>query len=90
MFTHLIRLRACPTPAEIEDEPSCSYTLKNTLRTWLQRDPVDALRDAELLVAALRHHLDQVLPGAVPHVCPHQGVCVPQVCPRDPETCGAQ
>lgn len=35
--------------------------LKNTLRSALNRDPVDALNDAEVLVVALKERLDFVV-----------------------------
>lgn len=36
------------------DSPSTSYWLRDALRAALQRDRVDALRDAETLLRALR------------------------------------
>jgi hypothetical protein len=38
-----------------------SFWLKRTLATALERDPVDALADAEALTRALREHCDSVL-----------------------------
>jgi len=38
-------------------DPSTSYWLRDALKTALSRDPVDALRDAEMLVGLLRDHL---------------------------------
>lgn len=43
-----------PTVKEVMEHPAVSYWLKATLDTALQRDPVDALADAEFLVAILR------------------------------------
>jgi hypothetical protein len=43
--------------------PAASYWLKNAARTALQRDPVDALHDAEALVVMLRGNLGQVQAG---------------------------
>lgn len=39
--------------AQILLDPSCSFWLKNALETALQRDPVDAANDAELLAKVL-------------------------------------
>jgi hypothetical protein len=48
-------------PETILRDPAASYWLKAALEKSLTRDPVDALADAETLVAALRAHLrDQV------------------------------
>lgn len=38
-----------------------SFWLKRALRQALQRDPVDAARDAELLADVLRHRADAML-----------------------------
>jgi len=39
------------------DDPATSFWLKNALKTALQRDPVDALNDAQILVERLQAHL---------------------------------
>lgn len=39
------------------DDPAASFWLKNALKTALQRDPVDALNDAQLLVEHLQARL---------------------------------
>jgi hypothetical protein len=39
---------------------AASFWLKRTLAAALERDPVDALNDAEILVKALRENLDDV------------------------------
>ncbi len=39
---------------------SASDWVKNTLRSALERDPVDALNDAEALVKALKENLDDM------------------------------
>lgn len=42
-----------PQIAALLYDPAVSFPLKAVLREWMQRDPVDAARDAELLAAAL-------------------------------------
>ncbi len=49
-----------PMCENILDDPAASFWLKNALRSALDRDPVDALNDAELLVVALKERLDFV------------------------------
>jgi hypothetical protein len=44
-------------PETIIQDPAASYWLKAALEKALTRDPVDALGDAEILVAALRTNL---------------------------------
>jgi hypothetical protein len=46
---------------DILEDKAASYWLKNALRSALERDPVDAATDAEILAAALKEHLDEVL-----------------------------
>ncbi len=43
---------------------SASFWIKNALRSALERDPVDALNDADVLAKALREHLDDVFSSA--------------------------
>jgi len=50
-----------PMCENILDDPAASFWLKNALRSALNRDPVDALHDAELLVVALKERLDFVV-----------------------------
>jgi len=38
-------------------DPSTTYWLRDALKSSLRRDPVDALRDAEMLVDLLRDRL---------------------------------
>lgn len=45
---------------EIEKDPSVSFWLKKALRSSLERDPVDALNDAELLTQLLKRNLDEI------------------------------
>lgn len=42
------------------DDPSVSFWLKKALIEALNREPVDALNDARLLVSALENHLEEV------------------------------
>ena len=46
---------------ELLKDPCVSYWLKDALRTLFARDPVDALRDAELLVRVMQRHTEDVL-----------------------------
>jgi hypothetical protein len=39
--------------ADVLADPACSYWLRDRIREVLERDPLDALRDAETLVAIL-------------------------------------
>jgi len=41
-------------------DPAVSYWLKDAIITALKRDPVDALRDAELLVQVLKNAWKEV------------------------------
>jgi hypothetical protein len=43
---------------ELLADPSVSYWMKSSLQSALQRDPVDALRDAETLCEVLRQRLE--------------------------------
>jgi hypothetical protein len=49
-----------PMCENILDDLAASFWLKNALRSALNRDPVDALNDAELLVVTLKERLDFV------------------------------
>ncbi len=49
---------------EILVDPSASDWLKNALRAALERDPVDAVNDAEMLLKALNEKLDALLQTA--------------------------
>jgi len=51
--------------AAILTDPAASYPLKETLARFLDRDPVDALNDAEALATALRDHL-KMIQGTAP------------------------
>lgn len=45
---------------QILSGPATSQWLKNALTTALDRDPVDAVNDAELLAMVLGHRADQI------------------------------
>lgn len=47
---------------EILASPSASFWLKDALRKVRDRDPVDAVADAEVLAEVLRERLDSILP----------------------------
>jgi hypothetical protein len=49
-----------PLCENILDDPAASFWLKNALQSALNRDPVDALNDAEVLVVVLKERLDFV------------------------------
>ncbi len=49
-----------PSLEDVLADPCVSYELKNTLRRWIERDPVDALADAELLCRVLYRRLDDL------------------------------
>lgn len=55
-----------PTWQAIIEDPTASDWLKAALLSALDRDPVDAAADAEILAAALREHRDLVLHLASP------------------------
>lgn len=40
---------ALPTPQDVLADPAASYWLKDAIRALLERDPVDAACDAEVL-----------------------------------------
>lgn len=49
---------------QVIDSPSASYWLKAALRALLERDALDAARDAELLAELMVARLDDILPEA--------------------------
>jgi|GEM_PF-1697014 len=49
-----------PLCLEIMNSYAATFLLKRTLASALERDPVDALADAEALARALRENLDDV------------------------------
>ena len=50
-----------PLCMKIMNGYTTTFWLKRTLASALERDPVDALADAEVLAMALREHCDNVL-----------------------------
>lgn len=52
-----------PAVHEILADPAASFWLKESLRTALTRDPVDALNDADVLVAVLDRNVRAALEG---------------------------
>lgn len=50
-----------PTLEEVLRDPAASFWLKDTLRTALARDPVDAANDAEILAKLLDRRCHEVL-----------------------------
>lgn len=54
-----------PLCLEIMNSYAATFWLKRTLSSALERDPVDALADAEALARALRENLDNVQRAAV-------------------------
>ena len=49
-----------PTAEQVLEDPAASFWLKSTIRAALERDPVDALNDALVLVAILDARLRAV------------------------------
>lgn len=54
-----------PLCMKIMNGYAATFWLKRTLASALERDPVDALADAEVLVRALREHCDNILQRAM-------------------------
>jgi len=42
-------------------DPAASYWIKDALRSALDRDPVDAVNDAEVLAKILKHKVKNIL-----------------------------
>lgn len=56
-------------PSDILRDPAASTWLKHALSTALRRDPVDAVKDAQVLLWVLDERLAEILPpqkGAKP------------------------
>jgi len=62
-------------PSEIMRDMGASYWLKDALKSAMQRDPVDALNDAEALASALKYILRSKR-CAVCNERIEQGICV--------------
>ncbi len=52
---------AAPNLRIILNSPATSYWLRNTIESAMVRDPVDALRDAETLLAVLEERLRETM-----------------------------
>ncbi len=50
-----------PTVADLLIDPAVSFAVKDVLRTWEIRDPVDAARDARLLAEVLGRRADEAV-----------------------------
>ncbi len=67
-YTHTIKLSRTPNIIDVQHDPCTSYwlrsqldeKLRNRLNAAIDRDPVDALHDAELLVAVLAERLKTI------------------------------
>ena len=46
---------------EILNDPCCSYWLKDALKSAINRDCLDAARDADLLAEILRERCDSII-----------------------------
>lgn len=53
-----------PTVADLLADPAMSFALKDVLRAWEVRDPVDAARDARLLADLLERRADEAVSWA--------------------------
>ena len=51
------------TKEQILCNPAASNTLKAAVRAFDRRDPCDAIRDAEMLVLAMKDKFDRVVHG---------------------------
>lgn len=51
---------------QVIDSPSTSYWLKNALRALLERDALDATRDAEALSELMEERLNEILSQGQP------------------------
>jgi hypothetical protein len=50
-------------PSDLLNDPCISFWFKNAFRKAIERDPVDALVDAELLLFSLKSHFAPLLEG---------------------------
>lgn len=57
---------AQPSIDEVLAGCATSYWLKHAIETALQRDPVDAARDADILARLLRRRRDEILNFSTP------------------------
>ena len=56
-------MNTLPTIPEVLADPSASYWLKDALRSATHRDIIDALNDAEALLAILQDRFDKLSAG---------------------------
>ena len=56
--------RSMPTVAELLVNPAVSFALKDVLRAWEMRDPVDAARDARIPADLLERRADEAVSWA--------------------------
>lgn len=49
------------TVADLLVDPAVSFALKDVLRAWEMRDPVDAARDARILADLLERRADEAV-----------------------------
>lgn len=54
-----------PSLADLLIDPAVSFALKDVLRLWEVRDPVDAARDARLLAEVLERRADEAVSWTV-------------------------
>ena len=54
-----------PSGADLLIDPAVSFALKDVLRSWEVRDPVDAARDARLLAEVLERRADEAVSWTV-------------------------
>lgn len=50
-----------PTAIEVMESPYAHEYLKEALQSFLSKDPVDAVNDAEILLAILKVRLEKLL-----------------------------
>ena len=53
-----------PSVRAVLEDPAASEALKSVIRNWLQRDPVDAANDADVLAAVFEAYSTDVLLSA--------------------------
>ena len=56
--------RSLPTVADLLVDPAVSFVLKDVLKAWEKRDPVDAARDARILADLLERRADEAVSWA--------------------------
>ena len=54
-----------PRPEDIMNDPAASFWIKHALRSALDRDPVDAANDAEVLARVLSSRMRRLLGGSL-------------------------